>query len=98
MVRLELRRSGGKLMRKELELKKKFHLKEEFRNMLFQKALQKEGSLRQLGRKMGYTGSAPNYYVNRMWRGEQAIRIDQLRILAKITGIPLSRILDFAES
>jgi hypothetical protein len=80
-------------MIRELEAKKKFYLEEEFRNVLFKKALEKEGSLRQLGRKMGYSGPSPNYYINRMWRGEQAIKMDQLKILSTITGISLSTIL-----
>jgi hypothetical protein len=71
----------------------KFLLEDMFREKLFEIACKKEGSLRQLGRKLGYTGPAPNYYVNRMKRGEQLINLRQLKILSEITNIDFSEIL-----
>ncbi len=83
-------------MIKEFEAKKRFYLEEEFRNVLFKKALEKEGSLRQIGKKMGYSGPSPNYYINRMWRGEQSITLFQLKVLSEITGVSLEKILQHA--
>lgn len=75
----------------------KFFLENEFRNLLFRKAYERAGSLRQLGRKMGYSGPSPNYYVNRMWRGEQAITLSQLKVLSEIAHIPLDVVLQHAK-
>jgi len=75
----------------------KFFVEDEFREKLFEMAYKKEGSLRRLGRKLGYTGSAPNYYVNRMWCGKQLISLEQLKILSEITNISLKEILDHTE-
>jgi len=76
---------------------KKFLIEDEFRQKLFEMAYEKEGSLRQLGRKLGYTGSAPNYYVKRMWCGKQLISLEQLKILSEITNISLKEILEHTE-
>ena len=82
-----------KQMIREIEAKKRFHLEDEFRDRLFKKAYENAGSLRQLGKKLGYTGPSPNYYVNRMWRGEQPITWHRLKILSKMTRIPMTEIL-----
>jgi len=83
-------------MTKENDRKKKFSLETSFRDLLFTKAYDKSGSLTQLGRKLGYTGPSPNWYVNRMWRGEQSITLLQLKVLSEITGISLNEILQHA--
>ena len=75
------------------DLKKKFFLTDNFRESLFKKAYEKVGSLIQLGRKMGYTGPSPNWYVRRMWRGEQAITFRRLKILSEIAGMSMDEIL-----
>jgi len=80
-------------MEESEERKKKFLLEDEFRNSLFEKAYKEMGSLRQLGRKMGYGGPSPNWYVRRMWYGEQAITLHRLKVLSEITSIPMSQIL-----
>ena len=80
-------------MIREIEAKKRFCLEDEFRDRLFKKAYKNAGSLGQLGKKLGYTGPSPNYYVNRMWRGEQPITRHRLEILSKMTRIPMTEIL-----
>jgi len=70
------------------------HVEDEFRDMLFKKAYENVGSRVQLGRKLGYTGPAPNYYVNRMWRGEQPMTLHRLEVLSEMTGIPMAEILN----
>lgn len=77
--------------------RKRFFLENDFRNSLFKKAYEEVGSLRRLGKRMGYTGVSPNYYVNRMWRGEQAITLSRLKVLSEITHIPLNEILRHAK-
>jgi hypothetical protein len=64
----------------------RYFLKEEFREKIFKKAVDKEGSEAYLGRKLGYTRNA-GYRFRELRRGEKSTDKRQLKVLADIAEI-----------
>ncbi|MEM2741926.1 MAG: hypothetical protein QXD95_07245 [Nitrososphaeria archaeon] len=64
-------------------------MNDEFRKKLMKKALEKAGSMRQLGRIMGYTGVSPNWSIKQIIEGKQGIPIDKLERLCNYMGLSI---------
>jgi DNA-binding Xre family transcriptional regulator len=67
-------------------------LKEEFRRELIERGIEKAGSMRQLGRVMGYTGDAPNWHIKQILQGKRGIPLFRLERLCKFMNISLADI------
>ena len=67
-------------------------LKDSFRTALLKEAIEKAGSMRQLGRIMGYAGSSPNWHIKRIAEGKQGIPLGRLERLCTFMGISLKDI------
>jgi DNA-binding Xre family transcriptional regulator len=72
-------------------------LKEEFRIELIKRGIKKAGSMRQLGRIMGYTGEAPNWSIKQILQGKQGIPLFRLERLCKFMNISLTDIEKYIE-
>jgi DNA-binding Xre family transcriptional regulator len=67
-------------------------LNDSFRAALIKEAIEKAGSMRQLGRIMGYTGPSPNWSIKRIAEGKQGIPLSKLERLCTFMGISLKDI------
>jgi len=65
------------------------YLNDSFRVTFIKKAIEKAGSMRQLGRIMGYTGNAPNWSIKQIAEGKQGIPLSKLERLCNFMGISL---------
>ena len=74
----------------------RFELETEFRRMLFNLA-EKEGSMAQIGKRLGYTGKHKGKRFTELRNGHtKTMSIHQLKRLSDVTGIPLEEILRHA--
>lgn len=64
-------------------------LEDKFRKRLIEKAIRKAGSMRQLGRVMGYSGNAPNWNIKQIHKGNQGIPFFRLERLCEFMNVPL---------
>jgi hypothetical protein len=62
-------------------------LNDTFRVTFIKEAIEKAGSMRQLGRIMGYTGPSPNWSIKQIVEGKQGIPIRKLERLCIFMGI-----------
>jgi hypothetical protein len=62
-------------------------LEDNFRKQLIEKAIKKAGSMRQLGRVMGYSGDAPNWNIKQIYQGNQGIPHFRLKRLCEFMKI-----------
>jgi len=63
-----------------------------FRKRFIEDAIKKAGSLRELGRIMGYTGKASNWNVKQILHGKQGIPLFRLERLCDFMNVPLADI------
>jgi len=68
-----------------------------FRKRLIESAIKKAGSLNQLGKIMGYTGSAPNWNIKQILVGNQGIPLFRLKRLCDFMNLRLSDVEDYVE-
>jgi hypothetical protein len=64
-------------------------LNDSFRVTFIKKAIEKAGSMRRLGRIMGYTGNAPNWSIKQIAEGKQGIPLSKLERLCNFMGVSL---------
>ena len=64
-------------------------LEDNFRRRIITEAIKKAGSMRQLGKVMGYKGSAPNWSIKQILEGKQGIRLYRLEKLCRFMGLSL---------
>jgi DNA-binding Xre family transcriptional regulator len=64
-------------------------LNDSFRVAFIKKAIEKAGSMRQLGRIMGYTSEAPNWSIKQILYGKQGIPLFRLEKLCKFMSVSL---------
>ena len=69
-------------------------LDEEYRKSLIQEGIRKGGSMRQLGRIMGYTSSSPNWSIKLILSGKQGIPFHRLKRLCQFLNVPLTEVLN----
>lgn len=67
-------------------------LEDEFRKRLIEEAIRKAGSMRQLGKIMGYTGNAPNWSIKQILQGNQGIPLSRLEKLCSFMNLCLTDI------
>jgi len=67
-------------------------LEEDLRKKLIESGIQKAGSMRRLGRIMGYVGNASNWSIKQILHGRQGIPLFRLRELCAFLGMSLSDI------
>lgn len=85
------------LTAQEVELQKlsknsSVFLEDAFRKQLIEKAIKKAGSMRQLGRVMGYSASSPNWSIKQIIKGNQGIPFFRLEKLCDFLKISLEEI------
>ena len=81
-------------LRQEIELQKlsktaSIFLEDELRKRLIEGAIKKAGSMRQLGRIMGYTSMSPNWSIKQILRGNQGIPLFRLEKLCEFMKLSL---------
>ena len=74
----------------------RYRLEPEFRDILFKKAVQKEGGETHLGRKLGYSINF-GFRVRQLRNGEVSIDERQLRVLSSIAQISWDEIQEHVE-
>jgi hypothetical protein len=62
-------------------------LEDNFRKQLIEGAIKKAGSMRQLGRIMGYSGNSPNWSIKQILYGNQGIPLHRMQKLCAFIGI-----------
>jgi len=67
-------------------------LDDKFRGLLIRRGIKKSGSMRQLGRVMGYTGNAPNWSIKQILYGKQGIALFRLKKLCYFLDLNLKDI------
>jgi hypothetical protein len=70
-------------------------LNDTFRVTFIKEAIEKAGSMRQLGRIMGYTGNSPNWNIKRILDGKQGVPLFRLQRVCEFMNIPLTDIEKF---
>jgi DNA-binding Xre family transcriptional regulator len=70
-------------------------LEDSFRVAFIKEAIKKAGSMRQLGRIMGYTSNAPNWSIKRILDGKQGIPLFRLQRLCEFMNVSLTDIKNF---
>lgn len=81
-----------KIDRQKMPMYTPIMLEDAFRKHLLEEAINKAGSLRELGRVMGYTGNASNWNVKQILYGQQGIPLFRLERLCKFMNISLTNI------
>jgi hypothetical protein len=74
----------------------KIWLSADFRTELLNRAIEKAGSVNQLGRVLGYRSRVhPGWSVRQLLTGAQPFTLQRLRTLAEFTGCPMDRIMKY---
>ncbi|MBX8631442.1 MAG: hypothetical protein J9259_02820 [Thermoplasmata archaeon YP2-bin.285] len=74
----------------------KIWLSADFRTMLIGQAIEKAGSVNQLGRILGYRSRVhPGWSVRQLLNGAQPFTMERLRALCEFLGYPISEILKY---
>lgn len=75
---------------------RKIWLSADFRADLLNNAIDKAGSVNQLGRILGYRSRVhPGWSVRQLLTGAQPFTYDRLRMLSEYTGCPMERIMRY---
>lgn len=72
-----------KIELKKLSGKVSISLEDKFRKRLIEAAIKKAGSMRQLGRVMGYSAGSPNWSIKQILHGNQGIPLFRLERLCE---------------
>lgn len=64
-------------------------LEDQYREHIIKRAIEKAGSMYQLGRIMGYMGNAPNWNIKQILSGKQGIPFYRLKRLCDLLDINL---------
>ena len=76
----------------KLSKKGSIFLEDKFRIQLIARAINKAGSMRQLGRVMGYSANSPNWSIKQILQGNQGIPLFRLERLCKFMRISFADI------
>ena len=79
-----------KIKLQKLSKSSSIFLEDEYRKRLIESAIKKAGSMNQLGKIMGYTGSAPNWNIKQILAGNQGIPLFRLKRLCDFMELSLS--------
>jgi len=67
-------------------------LEDSFRRSILKQAIKKAGSMRQLGKIMGYSSNSPNWSIKQILEGKQGIPLHRLEKLCTFMGLSLADI------
>ena len=81
--------SREKMPFKEIPNSASIILGDDYRKFMIEKGIKKAGSMRQLGRVMGYRGNAPNWSIKQILWGKQGIPFYRLKRLCEFLNITL---------